>query len=516
MHVEAVRLLNVSHWACGKHLVPELAALGISARYVPLASAAVPDAIAPMPSDFTVLTYLPEPRREFYGQRMIWRAAQALPNVRFIAVGAGRRQAGAPPNVEYTGEVHDMDARLDAASVLIRFTEHDGLSLSVIEALARGRHVIWTYDLPGVTVVRSADGAIAQLQRFHALHERGVLDINRAGVEYAATFHEPHLIAQDAFTQIASAIEAARADSGKQRPMRLAISGSPNFSARVAANAHKYGEHVAPTILRTQTKGEAALSLAALLGSHVWYSIGPPALPQPFEAAARACRKRSVIHWLGNDVDSLAATPGLVRKYRSTRFLHLAQDASVAQRLEGLGLRANVACVPALGRVDSIHPLPDRFTLLLYVPAERSELYGRHQYERLMCALRGADIHYIIVGGGAVDVPDGVSAEHLGWRHDLGAIYDRSTALARFTQTDSFSAMVVEALLHGRYVLWSNEFPYAARLRNFHDLEDTVRSLLALHERGALAPRLDAALAMSELYSPEDCLQKLRGFLRTS
>lgn len=516
MHVEAVRLLNISHWACAENLVPELAALGISARYVPLASAAVPSEIAAMPSEFRVLTYLPEPRRDFYGQRAIWKAAQALPNVRFIAVGAGRPQPEAPPNVEYTGEVHDMEARLDAASVLIRFTEHDGLSLGVIEALSRGRHVLWTHDLPGVTMVRSPDGVITELQRFLALHERGVLDINRAGVEYAAAFHEPRRIAQNVFANIVGAIEAAGADSGKQRPMRLAISGSPNFSARVAANAHKYGEHVVPTVLRTQSKSDAAVSLAALLRSHVWYSIGPPALPQPFEVAARACRKRSVIHWLGNDVDSLAATPGMIRKYRSTRFLHLAQDASVAQRLRGLGLRASVTCVPALARVESIHPFPDRFTLLLYVPAEHSELYGRHQYERLMRALRGADIHYIIVGGGTINVPEGVSAELLGWRHDLGDIYDRSTALARFTQTDSFSAMIVEALLHGRYVLWSNDFPYAARLRNFHDLEDTVRSLLALHERGTLAPRLDAALAMSELYSPEDCFQKLRGCLRTS
>ena len=88
-----------------------------------------------MPPNFTVLPYLPAPRREFYGQRHIWEAATALPDVRFLAVGRGERERNAPPNVQYLRQVGDMDTWIDASSVLLRITPHDGLSLGVVEAL---------------------------------------------------------------------------------------------------------------------------------------------------------------------------------------------------------------------------------------------------------------------------------------------------------------------------------------------------------------------------------------------
>ena len=507
--IETVRLLNLVHWCCAPHLALELAPLGISARYVPIACAPVPETIAPMPSAFSVLTYLPEPRRKFYGQDAVWNAARALPQVSFTVVGPGGPEPGAPANVHYVGEQADMDARVDAACVLLRLPEHDGLAVGVVEALARGRHVVWNYELPGVATVHSCDEAIAELRRLHDAHRNGALAINHAGIAYASAHHNPRSIAEGIRNEIAQAVDAARRfDEADVAARRIAISGSGIFSTRVAANCRAYGNRVAPTMLRTNTRGEAAVSLVTLLKSEVWYSIGQPCSGS-LELAAYAARKRRIVHWLGNDVAALNANPDLARRYRSARFVHLAQDADVARKLDSLGLHATVACLPALPRVEAIRPLPEQFTVLLYLPAEHPELYGRHQYERLMRTLMGEQVEYIVVGGGTLDVPPGVHAEQLGWRHDLGGIYERSTVLARFTQTDSFSAMVVEALLHGRHVLWSNDFPFVTRLQNFHDLEKNVRSLLALHESGTLAPRYDAALAMRSSYSPDEGLRSI-------
>jgi hypothetical protein len=507
--VETVRLLNLVHWCVAPHLATELAALGIQARYVLVASAPVPQTIAPMPADFTVLTYLPEPRRKFYGQDGVWDAARAFPHARFIVVGPGGAEPGAPANVHYVGEQADMDARIDAACVFLRLPQHDGLSLGVIEALARGRHVIWNYQLPGVTTVQSTDEAIAQLGRLNDAHRSGALAINHAGIAYAAAYHNPRSVAEGISDEIADAIASAgRAHDADCAQRRIAVSGLPVFSTRVAANCRAYGNGFAPSVLRTDTRSETAVSLLTLLKSKAWYSIGQPC-PRGLELAAYAARKRRIVHWFGNDVAALNAHPRLARRYRSARFVHLAQDADVARKLDTLGLCATVACVPALPRIDVIRPLPERFTVLLYLPADRPEIYGRHQYERLMRALTGEAVQYIIVGGGTIAVPSGVRAEQIGWRHDLSDIYERSSVLARFTQTDSFSAMVVEALLHGRHVLWSNDFPYVTRLANFHDLEKNVRSLLQLHESGRLTPTYDAAFAMRTQYSPDECLRRI-------
>jgi len=510
MYVQALRLFDIVHWTSGPQLVDELACLGIAARYVPLASAAVPDTIAPLPAQFTVLTYLPEPRRDFYGQPAVWEEARALPDIRFVVVGAGRPEPGAPPNMEYVGEVRDMNSRIDAASVLLRLPQHDSLSQGVVEALARGRHVIWTYELPGAVRVQSSGDALAKVQALYEQHCSGSLAVNHAGIEYARAHHEPASIAQGVAKEIREAIAASAQQAPDGAPStRVAISGTPTFSSRVVENCREYGRSVTARVLRTHTTSDTAVSFVSLLTSDVWYSIGQPEMPAGFEFAARAARKRRIIHWLGNDVDALAANPSRIRQYRSGRFMHLAQDEEAAGRLERLGLSASVVSLAALPRVEAIAPLPERFTLLLYLPAQHSERFGRYQYERLMTTLASEPIHYIVVGGGSITLPAGISAERLGWRHDLRAVYERATALVRFTQPDSFSAMVIEVLLHGRYVFCSNDFPFTIRMHDYHDLESGVRSLLARHQQGVLVPQTDAAAVMRPLYSPETCLRSL-------
>ena len=44
----------------------------------------------------------------------------------------------------------DMIKFYNRTSVLLRLTEHDGLSNMVMESLAMNRHVVWTYDFPYV------------------------------------------------------------------------------------------------------------------------------------------------------------------------------------------------------------------------------------------------------------------------------------------------------------------------------------------------------------------------------
>jgi len=51
--------------------------------------------IKPLPQTFRVLTYLPQPRRNFYGAQLVYDVARALPEVPFTVVGAGERFGGA-------------------------------------------------------------------------------------------------------------------------------------------------------------------------------------------------------------------------------------------------------------------------------------------------------------------------------------------------------------------------------------------------------------------------------------
>jgi len=53
----------------------------------------------------------------------------------------------------------------------------------VIEALARGRHVVWSRELPGVICARTPEEVVATLQRLYDDHARGMLRLNVEGLE---------------------------------------------------------------------------------------------------------------------------------------------------------------------------------------------------------------------------------------------------------------------------------------------------------------------------------------------
>lgn len=509
--LEYLRLAKIIHWASGPELAGELAGLGIQAKYLPTAFSPIPTTLHPLPSAFTVLTYLPQPRREFYGQRWVWEAARAMSDIRFVAVGTGGPEPGAPPNIEYVGDVTDMEARYNAASVLLRVPEHDSLSQGVVEALAHGRHVVWNDALPGCIRVHSAAQTTAALRALRQAHDEGRLGLNEAGLQYVSSEHDPATVAAGIVTALREAIEETRVAAGEHRgsKVRVAISGHEIFSARIAANSRGHRQGISANVLSVRSRTEAAISMFEILLSDIWYTVAQPVGPRPFELAASLLRKRRILHWLGSDVEAASKNRALVHRLRSPRFVHLAQNEDVADKLRELGLQARVVPLAAVPPVSEVRPLPKDFTLLLYLPADRPEFYGRYQYEQLMQTFSTEAVQYIILGGGRIDVPDGVKAQEVQWAHQLSEIYDRSTAFVRFTDPRFVSLMVIEALLHGRHVLWSNDFPFVRRVRDSHDLERGVRTLLKAHQEGTLTPQFEAARSMRSLYSPEHCLSLL-------
>jgi hypothetical protein len=463
-----------------------------------------------MPSTFTVLTYLPWPRREFYGQEAVWKAARALPDVRFVAVGRGGPEPGAPPNIEYAGEVTAIEGQIDAACVLLRLPEHDGLSHIVIQALARGRYAIWNHPYPGVIHSPSAGDAIEALRHLRDLHRSGTLGLNDAGARYASIHHDPATIRCGILQALDDEKTAAATRPPDRGPgPRIAISGDDFFSARVASNCVKYGSGLSASVLLSRKPSETAVSVVDLMASDLWYTIGQPLQPRTFEVAALLARKPRVLHWLGDEVELLRRDHRLARRLRSRRFRHIAQNETVAHTLAEFGLQTYVIPLPVAVPVPAITPLPAVFTLLLYVPAQNANRDGRHQYDSLIRALSGEPVRYIIAGGARLDVPAGICVEYIDHWSDSAALYRRATAIAQFGERDSIPLVVVEALLHGRHVLCPNEFPFVRCVTDLGDLETHVRILLQAHVNGTLVPQYQAAKAMASLYSPQRCLSLL-------
>ncbi len=176
------------HWADAPWLVEELAEVGLKARYialpVPLREVQPP---ARLPAPFTVLTYIPDTRPEFYDGPTILRAAQALPGIRFEVIGGEGAWVRSPlPNLTFFGWQKDVRPFLARASVVVRLVRHDGMGGTVLEALQAGRHVIYSQSIPCVTVVPYQDPEALEsaLRGLHERFEAGDLAPNLAGHRY--------------------------------------------------------------------------------------------------------------------------------------------------------------------------------------------------------------------------------------------------------------------------------------------------------------------------------------------
>ena len=172
-----------THWAIASWLQGELSTIGIRSSVVPIVSPLVEAKPLPMPEQFTVLSYLPDFRPTFYGADIVYQLAELNPDVRFIIVAAQKSLKNLP-NVEVRSWVdrQTMDSIHKESSCLVRLTEHDGLASTVLESLARGRYVIWSYDFPYVFKART----LAQAQK--VLREvKDKIRPNFEGAEYVRT-----------------------------------------------------------------------------------------------------------------------------------------------------------------------------------------------------------------------------------------------------------------------------------------------------------------------------------------
>jgi hypothetical protein len=209
------------HWAETPWLVREVEALGVSCEMMPLPGACLPTVFTPLLAEFSVLVYIPgtyvstfygsEPMKvsTFYGLELILEVARSLPHIDFHMVGLTADQiANRPQNLSVHGRVPNMTEFYQRATVLWRPVRHDGLSFMVLEALAHGRHVLWSYDFPGCTKVTSAAAARDQIERLYKLHQQGQLRANEAGPKIIAENYAPQRLKEKIHLRLAELLKA--------------------------------------------------------------------------------------------------------------------------------------------------------------------------------------------------------------------------------------------------------------------------------------------------------------------
>lgn len=101
------------------------------------------------------VTYVAQERQEFYGLPMVIQLAEANPSIPFTVFGVSSTSYAIPANVKLMGW-QPSDVVLETIKntpIFLRLTEHDGFSVSVIEALALGTEVLMTLPSPWTRLV---------------------------------------------------------------------------------------------------------------------------------------------------------------------------------------------------------------------------------------------------------------------------------------------------------------------------------------------------------------------------
>ena len=190
-----------------------------------------------------------------------------------------------------------------------------------------------------------------------------------------------------------------------------------------------------------------------------------------------------VWHWIGSDVVGYEQRgckgPGRVfnrRMAASTRCRHLADSPKIMQELATLGI-ASQTCRLLPSRIEAaVEPLPDRFTVLSYWSDQRMHFYGGEIVFQLADAF--PEVPFKIVGAAGKGVTAPANVEFLGKRSDMDRVYRESSLLIRMPEHDSLSAMVLEMLARGRYVIYNTRLDGCAFATTYEAAKQALEILM--------------------------------------
>ncbi|WP_282154477.1 hypothetical protein [Cytobacillus gottheilii] len=143
--------------SCSSLIKSEIADLGINSIEIPIIPSGMNYDLSEMPKSHAALVYLPEDKELFYGLDYVKALVKTFKTVKFYIVANNNQNLLPYDNVKFLGklDLSEMEELYKKISILVRLPKHDGLSLMLLEALAKGKEVLYIYDFPNVRAVNN-------------------------------------------------------------------------------------------------------------------------------------------------------------------------------------------------------------------------------------------------------------------------------------------------------------------------------------------------------------------------
>lgn len=240
------------------------------------------------------------------------------------------------------------------------------------------------------------------------------------------------------------------------------------------------------------------------------YHVGGTSTDFPNILVITLTGKPILWHWIGSDVTLLAEILQLrdwrsrLKQwvYRRARF-HAADSPELVEELQAYDVSSTVIRLLPERIEAQVLPLPPIFTVLSYWSPGRQDFYRGEIVLKL--AQEFPDVSFLILG---VDRDDGPAApanvRYLGFVEDVESVYAQSSVLIRLPQHDSLSAMALEMLARGRYVI------YNKRIEGCRWAEDYESAKRALSEvRNMKNPNHAGARSVAAAFSRKREAEKM-------
>jgi len=224
---------------------------------------------------------------------------------------------------------------------------------------------------------------------------------------------------------------------------------------------------------------------------------------------ARLRGKRIVSHWIGTDIMHYQRKFTLAKRLsiwvlRHFVDLQLADSEIIQEELRGLGIETHLLRLLPQAIVAEVSPLPEKPAVLSYWDDTRFGFYGGP----IVFALARAfpEVKFFIARATGKDLSDvPANVQFLGLAKDMPKIYRESTCFIRLPEHDGLSAMVLEAMANGRYVIYNKKCPFASYATDFDSARKALGEILRIRR-----PNTEGAAYIKRTFNIEGEAVRLR------
>jgi hypothetical protein len=201
--------------------------------------------------------------------------------------------------------------------------------------------------------------------------------------------------------------------------------------------------------------------------------------PLPVIKKLKQFNKPIFYHWIGTDVYRII-TDGPIKRFFKKIILKFPNVHSIVvsenlkKELEQINVSSEVIPLTKLKFTDEIPPMPEKFSVLTYVPKDRWKFYYGDMIIELSRKLPEVDFHILASGK---ELTRRQNLFFYDFEKDTTPFYKKCSVLLRLTEHDGLPKMVLEALSYGRQVLWNQSFPHCYKVTNSDECIEVLNKL---------------------------------------